>query len=321
MRRPAPRCRPTLSLALALLVLGPATITGADPPKIYKWVDANGIAHYTVDPDRIPKPLRNRIESVVRESAVPPDEAGSATDAAAAATDTAPAATDAASTARLGASQEPTAALPPSEPAAAARSHEIPAPTPAGPLPGRPVAAPEPEVVTPEPEVVTPGPEVVTTRPAVVTPGPAAVPAGPEGGPPGPAGAAPGATSARPPLAPTPASGSPGRAMARDGADWFERDAVPEAPDAPLLVGGQASPEQLDALAAQQEALDARIAELQAEVRRDESFLKGLISDPDLDSDVPLFDRPEFLEVSRRLPQLQAQLQELRDERAQLGTP
>lgn len=56
--------RPLL-LALALLALGaasPAPAAGDDapPPRIYRWVDENGIAHYTTDPERIPKSLRRR---------------------------------------------------------------------------------------------------------------------------------------------------------------------------------------------------------------------------------------------------------------------
>jgi hypothetical protein len=80
------------------------------------------------------------------------------------------------------------------------------------------------------------------------------------------------------------------------------------------MTSGRASPAEL-------EALDARIAEVEAEIARDEGVLKGLISDPGLDEEVPLFDRPEFLEISERLPQLQARLEELREERAKLGTP
>lgn len=71
------------SLALALLLaggglVGAAASAGADeegPPRIYKWVDENGIAHYTTDPDTIPSNLRDRFLPLrramerVRESA------------------------------------------------------------------------------------------------------------------------------------------------------------------------------------------------------------------------------------------------------------
>lgn len=54
----------SLLLALALLALAhPAPARAADEPsapRIYRWVDENGIAHYTTDPERIPKSLRRR---------------------------------------------------------------------------------------------------------------------------------------------------------------------------------------------------------------------------------------------------------------------
>ena len=54
----------SLLLALALIALGwPGFARAAEetaPPRIYRWVDENGIAHYTTDPDRIPKSLRRR---------------------------------------------------------------------------------------------------------------------------------------------------------------------------------------------------------------------------------------------------------------------
>ena len=53
----------SLLLALALLALGaPGLAAAAEdaPPRIYRWVDENGIAHYTTDPERIPKSLRRR---------------------------------------------------------------------------------------------------------------------------------------------------------------------------------------------------------------------------------------------------------------------
>jgi hypothetical protein len=54
----------SLVLALALAAFGlpcAAAATEADgPPRIYRWVDENGIAHYTTDPSRIPRSLRQR---------------------------------------------------------------------------------------------------------------------------------------------------------------------------------------------------------------------------------------------------------------------
>ena len=46
---------------VAFLVI--ATHAQAEPPTIYKWVDENGIAHYTTDRDNIPSAIRDRVES------------------------------------------------------------------------------------------------------------------------------------------------------------------------------------------------------------------------------------------------------------------
>jgi hypothetical protein len=51
-----------LALALAGSVL-PGFAAAEDeptPPRIYRWVDENGIAHYTTEAERIPKSLRRR---------------------------------------------------------------------------------------------------------------------------------------------------------------------------------------------------------------------------------------------------------------------
>ncbi len=58
------------SLLLAVALAGAGAVAGlpglaraaeeAAPPRIYRWVDENGIAHYTTDPDRIPRSLRRR---------------------------------------------------------------------------------------------------------------------------------------------------------------------------------------------------------------------------------------------------------------------
>lgn len=54
----------SLLLAVALSAAGlpglARAIDDAPPPHIYRWVDENGIAHYTTDPERIPKSLRRR---------------------------------------------------------------------------------------------------------------------------------------------------------------------------------------------------------------------------------------------------------------------
>lgn len=52
-----------LLVAATLALLAIATHAQAEPPAIYKWVDENGIAHYTTDRDKIPGAIRNRVES------------------------------------------------------------------------------------------------------------------------------------------------------------------------------------------------------------------------------------------------------------------
>jgi hypothetical protein len=60
--------------------------------------------------------------------------------------------------------------------------------------------------------------------------------------------------------------------------------------------------------------LDARIAELEARIEADEEILKGLISDPARAAE--LRSSPELREIGARLPELQAELDSLREERA-----
>jgi hypothetical protein len=54
----------SLLVALALVAAFPPALAraaeDASPPRIYRWIDENGIAHYTTDPERIPKSLRRR---------------------------------------------------------------------------------------------------------------------------------------------------------------------------------------------------------------------------------------------------------------------
>jgi hypothetical protein len=69
---------------------------------------------------------------------------------------------------------------------------------------------------------------------------------------------------------------------------------------------------------AERRALDERIAELEAEIRRDEDRLQVWIADPAVDP-VALADDPEFREIARRLPRLQDDLEALERERAELG--
>lgn len=62
-----------LSWVLFLLTIPALVAAGAfaASPTIYKWVDENGIAHYTSDPDRIPSNLRDRVRAL--RQAEPPE--------------------------------------------------------------------------------------------------------------------------------------------------------------------------------------------------------------------------------------------------------
>lgn len=86
----------------------------------------------------------------------------------------------------------------------------------------------------------------------------------------------------------------------------------------PYTVGPQARAERGKARA----ALDEQIATLEQEISRDEDFLKDLISDPVNAADpLAIGDDPDFREVARRLPGLQADLRTLREERERLDEP
>jgi len=61
----AMRLRPALALAAALWAAGALAAVAEEGEsggqRIYRWIDENGIAHYTTDPARIPAPLRERV--------------------------------------------------------------------------------------------------------------------------------------------------------------------------------------------------------------------------------------------------------------------
>lgn len=61
--------------------------------------------------------------------------------------------------------------------------------------------------------------------------------------------------------------------------------------------------------------LDARIAELEQRIETDEDTLKSLISDPERAAE--LRSSPQLREIGKRLPELQAELDALREQRAQ----
>ncbi len=63
--------RPTLWLALALVTAAVPALAEEDgaPPRIYRWIDENGLAHYTTDLERVPEELRDQ---PLRREAVSP---------------------------------------------------------------------------------------------------------------------------------------------------------------------------------------------------------------------------------------------------------
>jgi hypothetical protein len=77
---PDPRRAPSRVLAFAAALgvsLAAAGARGEEaapaPPTIYKWVDANGIAHYTTDLGRVPRSVRGSVRALGGTSASPSD--------------------------------------------------------------------------------------------------------------------------------------------------------------------------------------------------------------------------------------------------------
>jgi hypothetical protein len=74
-------------LAFACVLAAPATVARSEDaeesaaPTIYKWVDANGVAHYTTELSRVPRSVRGSVRSL-GSSAPPPGEGFVARDAA-----------------------------------------------------------------------------------------------------------------------------------------------------------------------------------------------------------------------------------------------
>jgi Domain of unknown function (DUF4124) len=227
------------ALAAALLVV--AGGVSAEGARIYKWVDENGIAHYTTDPDRIPSSIRDRVRALER-AAPPPAAAEGAT---------------------------PRAPVAENEPGPGTLHHidQILIPEPAAPA------------------------AVPPTRPgasaaAGMGANPAALAA--------PSGAAPGA----------PTAGAP------PGATGSEAWAVSESAALPVRTSGlHPSPQEMADLDREIDAVEAQIAE-------QEEALIGMVSAAGDQN--ALADDPSFREIAQRLPKLEAQLNELRERRAQI---
>jgi len=279
---PAPRLPRLLASAWIVLAsaLAPALVARAEQPTIYKWVDANGVAHYTTDRNRIPSALRDRIEqrTPTIPAAAPPPTAGlpPAAPPPNAALPPAPAALPAEAV-------RPADAAPAPTPAAAA-SAPVPAPAAASDLArdAAPVASPPPgtrgvAVAAPPPFYAEPAPE----KPQVAPDAP---------------------RQPAPNVAPTIES----EGIAPEPTDTRTRTATAEI--------GPRKPVDAAVLA----ELDHQIAELEAQVAKDEDSLTTLISVPEQQRKGPLVDDPRFREIAKRLPKLQADLQALRERRGTL---
>lgn len=338
------RCaRPSLPTASLIATIGVLVAVGtptlappalAEAPVIYKWVDENGVAHYTTDRERIPASIRDRVTQAgdakrgadwLQSDAGPP---GAAPPAALPGVPSAatprereaegvelPEESDGvhAVETRPDWSEAPggEATWAPDDigdagaPAPGAPGQRAPQPpVEAAPVAGTattaagPLSAPEPATdgaaLTPPPPPPPPPLEADGAPVAVAPPEPEEEPAV--------AGEAPAAESS--PAAPaTEAAMAVGRA--------------PE-PSAPAAVAAPAprdlAPDEEEELA----KLDAQISEVEAKIARDEEALMGLISSDEAARHDALVDDPKFRDIAQRLPQLQADLERLRERRAQI---
>lgn len=221
MRPPRAAAHALLSFAAGLGLAGPFAATAladeaATPerPTIYRWVDADGIAHYTAHRDRVPSAVRDSITALEPAPQQPANEpsgiaAGAASPVAGSATESAAAAAQAA------------------------------------------------------------------------------------------AGA-----------------GTTGGMPTSPDSSWAVQNAGP-APAASTARGPQIASR--GASASDTSGLDARIATLEAEIARDEDAIKDFLSAPAEEGAAPLPDTPEFREIARRLPKLQAELRGLMEQRGRSG--
>jgi hypothetical protein len=218
----------TIGFALAPSLAARAEDEAPPRPVVYKWIDENGIPHYTAHLDRVPSSVRDRVSEMAPSQ-------------------------DAAADSWI--SRD---ATPPESGAAAASAPPSPAPAPTATAPA---AAPAPEAS--EPEVAAGEPEAAATSSESAT-----------------------------------------------------ATAAPEPSDDPAAFRESPSPAQEARLAPAEGDLDQRIAALEAEIARDEEALKDLLSQAPAESGAAIADQPEFREIAKRLPKLQADLRALREERS-----
>jgi hypothetical protein len=275
---------PLFCAVLVLLVPATRAIAAAEAPVVYRWVDDQGVAHYTADLDRVPSSVRGRVNEVRSPSADAPDvrsERFAVENAAPASAAEAPGAVPAA------AATAPTSApAPVAQPATATAPASVPAPVVASaPAPSAPSEAASAPAAPAEPVPATG--ETPTAPPLT-----AAVPQGPRDATVFEESAV-SSTDATLAAVPPPAP-------------------VPDVSTAPAPAAGEqvASVTGTDAA-----TLDARIAAIEQEIARDEASLQTLLSEPTPEGGAQLADRPEFREIAIRLPKLQADLRALQDQR------
>ena len=315
MRRPGSA---RLAACAGLCVLGLAASALAEEPVIYKWVDSNGVAHYTTDKSRIPSSIRDRVER--REPAVAPAQQPAVTSQPPGPAQTA----------------APVAAAPPvapaPEPARPAASAASVAPTAAAPAaaPAAASAAPAPGAAPATASATAP---TATTAPVATSAPPAAVSNLARDAVPAPAQAPSTAVSSPPPFAagsveptapnlsaPADASGpGPKKPPIPSAPATIEPEGVPPEPTGEQTRTATAEIGPRKPVDATELAdLDHQIAVLEDKIAKDEDALTALISVPEPQRKGPLVDDPKFREIAKRLPKLQADLQSLRDRRGQV---
>jgi hypothetical protein len=111
-------------------------------------------------------------------------------------------------------------------------------------------------------------------------------------------------------------STEPTRSGPAESEPWAEQDAVRPAENGEETVSALGAGSSATSL--ERVRLEREIAALEAEIARKEELIKASISSPPEAGAVDLAQDPEFRATARRLPELQAELRGLRDQRARL---
>jgi hypothetical protein len=307
------RARLLLPIALLLFAVGALALGAAahaEAPVIYKWVDENGVAHYTTDRGRIPSAIRDRViqggEAARSADWLQRDAGPSAAPPAAAATPPSAAATPAAPLARQAEDVE----LPEdSDGVHAVEAQPDWSQAPGGEATWAPGDLGEGGAAPSQP--APPVEAAPAERPAATAARAPAPPPPPP--PPLEADRAPAAVADEPPV-PAP-DGNAAEPVAEQAPAPEPSEAEPSAPAAVAAPAPRdLGPDEQAELA----ELDARIAEVEAKIASDEETLMALISENEATQHDALVDDPKFRDIAQRLPKLQADLERLRERRAQI---